>query len=77
MEEEKVIVYSAEGCAPCKRAKKFLDERNIKYDEKNIKEKLEQSNSESGPTIIGVPKICIGDKCITGFKPSEIENIIK
>lgn len=73
MEEEKVIVYSAKGCAPCKQAEKYLDEKGVNYEEKSAIESME---SEEGSTVLTVPIICNGDECVTGFKPKEIDEKI-
>ena len=64
----KILIYSASWCAPCKSAKRFLDDMNLSYEEIDIeknnisREKL--SDITGGHTV---PQIVINDKCIGGY----------
>ena len=64
----KILIYSASWCAPCKSAKRFLDDMNLSYEEIDIeknnisREKL--SEITGGHTV---PQIVINDKCIGGY----------
>jgi len=57
---EKIIMYTTDWCGDCKRAKRFLDERQIAYENVNIEivpeaieivKKLNNGN-RSVPTIV-------------------------
>jgi len=57
---EKIIMYSTDWCGDCRRAKRFLDERQIAYENVNIEQipegleivkKLNNGN-RSVPTIV-------------------------
>ena len=74
----KVKVYSTQACPFCVKAKDFLKEHKIEYEEidvgKNPKAAIEMVH-KSGQ--MGVPVIEIGDEIVTGFDVDEIKRILK
>lgn len=75
--ETKVKVYSAPVCPWCTRAKNFLEEHNIKFedfdvslDEKAKKEMAEKSGQ------MGVPVIDINGEIIIGFDAERIKKLL-
>tara|TARA_Y100001970_G_scaffold119318_1_gene148037 strand:- start:1985 stop:2242 length:258 start_codon:yes stop_codon:yes gene_type:complete len=63
-----VIIYSASWCAPCKYAKKLLDDKNISYEEIDIeKEDISRQKLQKLTGGLTVPQIIINNKCIGGF----------
>ncbi len=71
MSEKDIVIYSSPGCSPCKAAKRFLDNLEREYDERDIEEKLE-SEDNNGAVMIKLPKICIDGECVDGFDREEI-----
>ena len=68
MSAKEVKVYSTPTCPWCKRAKKFLEDNGIKYQDFNVaedsaarEELITKCNSRAVPTI------CIDDEVIVGF----------
>ncbi len=63
-----VIIYSASWCAPCKYAKKLLDDKNINYKEIDIeKDDINRQELQKLTGGLTVPQIIINNKCIGGF----------
>jgi len=75
---EKVNVYSTPTCPWCKRAKEFLTENKVEFE--NIDVSSDQKASEemvekSGQ--MGVPVIEIGKTIIVGFDQEKIKQTLK
>lgn len=62
-----MIIYTSDTCAPCKALKRVLDNKGIKYDERNtsnvehLKELNELGYSSTPVTVIGENVIVGGD----------------
>ena len=71
-----VILYYADWCGYCKKARRWLDERNIAYDLRDVdksrygKELAEVSGSKS------VPVLSVGGEIIRGFNPDAYEKAL-
>ena len=63
-----IKIYTASWCAPCKAAKKLLNDKNIKFEEVDI-EKNNMSREDLAKITGGhtVPQIIINEKCVGGF----------
>ena len=73
----KVKVYSTESCPWCHKAKEFLTELNVPYeeidvsqDEKGRNEMIEKSGQ------LGVPVLDVNGTIIVGFDQEAIENAL-
>ncbi|RHW76243.1 glutaredoxin domain-containing protein [Colwellia sp. RSH04] len=64
----KVVIYTTQWCPYCKKAKKFLTEKNIAFTERDI-ELGDKTIDDLFASINspGVPKIVIGNVIINGF----------
>ena len=74
----KVKVYSTPTCPWCHRAKEFLDELKVEYDDINVAEDqkaAEEMVNKSGQR--GVPVIDIDGEIIVGFNPDAIKKALK
>ena len=68
-----VIVYSTPSCVYCKMAKKYFDEKGIKYEDKDVMVDLKAREDMIQKTgQMGVPVLDIGGKIIIGFDKSAI-----
>jgi glutaredoxin len=71
-----VVLYYADWCPFCKKAKRWLDERNVRYDLRDIdvspygEELAEVSGGKS------VPVLTIGGEIVRGFNPSAYERAL-
>jgi glutaredoxin len=71
-----VVLYYADWCGYCKKAKRWLDERNVAYDLRDVdvsrygEELSEVSGSKS------VPVLTIGGDVVRGFNPDAYERAL-
>jgi len=79
-ESKKVIVYSTKWCAYCKMAKKYLADKGITIEEKNIEEDPDAHKElmdKVGGNFRGVPVIDIGGTIVLGFDRAKIDAALK
>mgnify|MGYP001967833860 CR=1 FL=1 len=63
-----IKIYSTNWCPSCNWAKKFLDDKNIKYEEINIEEiNMSRKDLQSLTGGSTVPQIVIKGKSIGGY----------
>jgi len=67
-----LIVYSAELCGDCQNLKKFLDDRGIEYETRDIrKEPQHATDLEAKTGKLGVPYIILNGEWKRGYNPGE------
>jgi len=74
---DKVMVYSTATCPYCVRAKQFLNENKIPYENYDVgvdERKADEMAAKSGQ--MGVPVIDINGKIIIGFDKEEIKKAL-
>lgn len=70
---KKVLVYTTERCPWCQKAKDFLKEKNVSFEEVHVdkdRQRAEEMIEKSGQT--GVPVIDIDGTIIIGFDRDSI-----
>ena len=75
---QNVKVYTTTTCPWCVKAKDFLNENNVKFEEINVSLNPEERNrmfEKSGQ--MGVPVIKIGSTIIVGFDREGIKKALK
>jgi glutaredoxin-like YruB-family protein len=73
-----IIVYSTPTCPYCMMVKKFLKEKNIKFQEIDVSKdpkKAHEMVKKSGQ--MGVPVIDIDNNIVIGFNKNKIEELLK
>lgn len=73
-----IKVYSTPTCPWCKKAKAYLESKNVNFEYVNVLNDMEQRNEmikSSGQT--SVPVINIDGNIIIGFDKEAIDNFIK
>jgi glutaredoxin len=63
----RVLLYSSQGCAHCRRAKAFLNARGIAYSELDVGRSPKARRALERLGARGVPTILIGDQRLDGF----------
>jgi glutaredoxin 3 len=74
----KVIVYSTSTCPWCDRAKEFLKQNNVEFEERNAQLNPDYANElqeKSGG--VGVPVLDIDGTIIIGFNEKKIREVLK
>jgi glutaredoxin-like YruB-family protein len=73
----RVVLYTQPGCGACATAKKWLTEKKIDFQEKDIRaddeakrELVEDLQSRSTPTLV------VGDKVLMGFDAEEYQRAL-
>ncbi len=77
MTDKKVILYSTQACPWCVRAKDFLKEHDVEFQDIDVSQDHEAAQrmvERSGQT--GVPVIEIGDEVIVGFDKARIMELL-
>lgn len=72
--DSKIIVYGAEWCAFCHAARRYLDDKGIKYDYRDVEmdaKDMQAAVEKSGQT--GIPVLDINGQIIIGFDRPRID----
>jgi glutaredoxin-like YruB-family protein len=72
-----VKIYSAKWCGVCKRAKKYMQERNIKFRELDIEKDSTAKREFRKLNGRGVPVILVGRQRMNGFSPAKLESMLE
>ena len=72
----KVIVYSRKTCIKCTQAKKFLNEKDIKYTVKDIDNDEEARNELVLGGFMSLPVILVDDKAFEVFNKEELSKAL-
>jgi glutaredoxin len=71
-----VVLYSATGCPLCAKYKQLLADRKVAYQEKNTSDNPALLNELAGKGIRMVPTVFVGDKYVTGFRPTSLLELL-
>jgi glutaredoxin-like YruB-family protein len=74
---KRVIVYSTPTCPYCIRAKQFLRENNVAFEDSDIstdRSKVEEMMRKSGQ--MGVPVLDIEGEIVVGFEKEKIKSAL-
>lgn len=72
-----VIMYGADWCPACRKAKKYMDAKGIAYEERNVDdpEIAQELAKKSGGR--GIPVFDIGGSILRGFSPKALDEMIR
>lgn len=79
MDMKKLVKFEKDGCNPCSMVSDWLDQRNVEYEKVNAFDdpmRAAQAKVRSVPTLILMEDDVEVARTV-GFKPDEIENLIK
>ena len=66
--EDKIVIYSADWCSSCVSAKRFLEEKNIPYEEINIdRQGISRSRLIELTGRLAIPTIVVNESVIGGY----------
>ena len=72
---KKVVMYSASWCGVCKKAKRYFEEKGIKYTEYDVENNAKGRAEFKRLGAKGVPVILVGNRRMNGFSIDGFENI--
>ena len=65
---DKIVIYSADWCPSCVSAKRFLEEKNIPYEEINIDSQgISRNRLVELTGRLAIPTIVVNEKVIGGY----------
>ena len=73
--KDKVVMYSAEWCGVCKKAKKYFRANNIPYKDYDIDKSSKGKRDYKKLGAKGVPVILVGKKRLNGFSAATFDSI--
>lgn len=70
-------IYTIDTCIYCTKVKKYLSEKKIKYEERNVHEDSKAREELLSMGYRTVPVIVLGKEEIVGFDKEKIDKIIR
>ncbi len=72
-----ILMYGADWCPACRKAKKYMDAKGIAYEERNVDdpEIAQELARKSGGR--GIPVFDIGGSILRGFSPKALDEMIR
>ena len=77
MADKKVVIYTTPTWPHCHRAKEYLSQKGISYEDKDVaanretaKEMIEKSKQ------MGVPVIFVDDQMVIGFNQAKLDELL-
>ncbi len=72
-----VVIYSADWCGACRRAKRYMQDEGIDFIERNVDERQwkEEMIAKAGPG--GIPVFDVDGQILRGFSPSRLDELIR
>ncbi len=76
-DEKKVLIYSTPTCPYCVRAKNFMKENDIDYEDYNVADNTEKRNEMMNKSKqMGVPVLDINGEVIVGFDVQKVKQAL-
>lgn len=73
----RIVLYSAEWCGWCKKAKRHLDGKGVDYELRDIDQPKYLSELVAKTGQKGIPVLDVGGKVVTGFSPERYDELIR
>jgi glutaredoxin len=71
-----VTLYSATGCPLCAKYKTMLNDKGVRYIEKNTTEQPALLDELAKKGIRMVPTVFVGEKFVAGFRPNSLLELL-
>jgi glutaredoxin len=75
--KSKIVLYTTQRCAYCRKAKQFLNRRNIKYTEYDVETSKKGRRDYKQLNGRGVPIILVGDQRMNGFSEERMASMLE
>lgn len=73
---KKVVVYTADTCPSCKKAKEYLIEQEVEFEERNTSE-MKNRVELMKKGYMSIPVVIIDNVEIVGFNREKIDSALK
>lgn len=71
-----VTIFTSDTCGYCHQAKAYLDQKGVKYTEKNVSRDAEARQELIDNGFMGVPVIYVGEELIQGFDKNRLDSLL-
>ena len=77
MADRKIVIYSTPTCPFCKRAKEYLSQKGIPYQDIDVAENRDAAREmiEKSKQMV-VPVIIIDDEVVVGFNQAKVDELL-
>lgn len=72
----KITIYSKSGCPECVFTKKYLQSKNIPFEEKRIDQDQSYLDEVISLGYTSLPVIKIGQESFSGYQPERLEALV-
>ena len=76
MGDSEIIVYTMTGCQHCAGVKAYLNEKGIRFTERNVVEDDQAMADFRALGFRGTPVTLAGEEAIVGFDREKLENVL-
>lgn len=73
---ENVIVYTSSSCPHCRQVKRFLNEKGVSFEERNIEQSGKYAQQLWDLGIRAVPVTKIGEHTIVGMNKTQLSKAL-
>lgn len=72
----RVIVYSADWCGACRKAKRYLKHKGVDFEERNVDNPAVAAELRAKTGGRSIPVIDVDGRILTGFSPAALDALI-
>jgi glutaredoxin len=72
----RIVLYAADWCGACRKAKRYLDQRGVKYEVRDIDEPRFAQELVEKTGQRGIPVIEVDGRVVTGFSAARYDELI-
>ena len=71
-----IIVYYADWCGACRKAKRYLTQKGVDFEIRNVDNPSVAAELRSKTGARSIPVIDVGGRILTGFSPAALDALI-
>jgi glutaredoxin 3 len=72
----RIIVYYADWCGACRKAKRYLNDKGVAFEIRNVDDPAVAAELRSKTGARSIPVIDVDGRILTGFSPSALDALI-
>ena len=74
--QPRIIVYYADWCGACRKAKRYLSEKGVRFEIRNVDNPAVAAELRSKTGARSIPVIDVDGRILTGFSPQALDQLI-